>query len=146
VQDTDTKEYKLSYFQAEYPDINPTEARAYLELSDWELKDALQSAKEDREWEKEESCGEELKSGQIGVNIKFKGGKPLLNLKGIGKSTKEAIAKKIKNSKGDSGSEVGDLSASGSSSESSKVKIHRTPPAIESKSVRAEDLFNAAHS
>jgi LysM repeat protein len=28
VQDTDTKEYKLSYFQAEYPDINGTEARA----------------------------------------------------------------------------------------------------------------------
>lgn len=28
VQDTDTKEYKLSYFQAEYPDINATEARA----------------------------------------------------------------------------------------------------------------------
>ena len=28
VQDTDTKEYKLSYFQAEYPDISATEARA----------------------------------------------------------------------------------------------------------------------
>jgi hypothetical protein len=28
VQDTDTKEYKLSYFQAEYPDVNVTEARA----------------------------------------------------------------------------------------------------------------------
>ncbi len=28
VQDTDTKEYKLSYFQAEYPYINVTEARA----------------------------------------------------------------------------------------------------------------------
>lgn len=28
VQDTDTKEYKLSYFQAEYPKISPTEARA----------------------------------------------------------------------------------------------------------------------
>lgn len=28
VQDTDTKEYKLSYFQAEFPDINSTEARA----------------------------------------------------------------------------------------------------------------------
>jgi len=28
VQDTDTKEYKLSYFQAEYPDISATEAKA----------------------------------------------------------------------------------------------------------------------
>lgn len=28
VQDTDTKEYKLSYFQAEYPDISAVEARA----------------------------------------------------------------------------------------------------------------------
>lgn len=28
VQDTDTKEYKLSYFQAEFPDISATEAKA----------------------------------------------------------------------------------------------------------------------
>lgn len=28
IQDTDTKEYKLHYFQAEYPDMSPTEAKA----------------------------------------------------------------------------------------------------------------------
>jgi hypothetical protein len=56
---------------------------SYLELADWELKEALQSAKEDREWEKEESQGNELKAGQIGVRINFNGGQPLLNLKGI---------------------------------------------------------------
>lgn len=110
-----------------------------MELADWELKDALQSAKEDREWEKEESQGEELKSGQIGVRINFAGGKPLLNLKGIGKSTKEAIKKQIKKVSSDDSS-----AGSGSCDSASKVKIYATPPAIASKSVSAQDLMNVS--
>jgi hypothetical protein len=108
-------------------------------LSDWELKDALQSAKEDREWEKEESHGQELKAGQIGVRINFSGGKPLMNLKGIGKSTKEALRKQIKKVSRDDGSE-----SSNSTGSTSKVKIYSAPPAIASKSVLAEDLFNVS--
>eukprot|EP00539_Tryblionella_compressa_P021242 CAMPEP_0178892622 /NCGR_PEP_ID=MMETSP0747-20121128/19583_1 /TAXON_ID=913974 /ORGANISM="Nitzschia punctata, Strain CCMP561" /LENGTH=198 /DNA_ID=CAMNT_0020562571 /DNA_START=31 /DNA_END=623 /DNA_ORIENTATION=+ len=78
VQDTDTKEYKLHYFQAEFPDINAAEAKAYLELADWDLHEALQSAKEDREWETDNEVGDiddeaqvkkSLKSGQIGIKV-----------------------------------------------------------------------------
>ena len=65
----------------------------YLELADWDLKEEIQSAKEDREWEKEEAQNDELKSGQIGVSIRYKGGKPLVDLKGIGKSTKDTPPK-----------------------------------------------------
>lgn len=137
VQDTDTKEYKLSYFQAEYPDINGTEARAYLELADWDLNEALQSAKEDREWEKEEAQTDELKSVQIGVSIRYKGGKPLFDVKGIGKSTKDTLPKVTNESS--SNDEVPEKVGT-----KQKVKIYSAPPAIATKSVRAEDLFNAA--
>eukprot|EP00934_Nitzschia_sp_Nitz4_P005445 Nitzschia sp. Nitz4//scaffold96_size78090//64844//66125//NITZ4_005504-RA/size78090-snap-gene-0.47-mRNA-1//1//CDS//3329560603//5435//frame0 len=143
VQDTDTKEYKLGYFQAEFPDISATEAKAYLELADWELKDALQSAKEDREWEKEDAgLNEQLKSGQIGVKINYQGGKPLLNLKGIGhslklKATPEAVP--------DCEMNENDAKEKAATSPSKpKVVVHNAPPAIASKSVLAEDLFNAA--
>lgn len=127
VQDTDTKEYKLCFFQAEYPEISSTEAKAYLELADWDLKDALQSMKEDREWEKEESTNDNLKSGQIGVKIDFKGGRPNLWLKGAGQAskTKESTETEEEEPK-------------------EKVIIHSKPPAIASKSVLPEDLYNVS--
>ena len=91
MQDTDTKEYKLHYFQAEFPDISAPEAKVYLELADWKLKEALKSCKEDREWET-----------------------------------------------GDDGGFEGFLS-------DEKVAVHSRLPAIASKSVGAEDLYNAAY-
>lgn len=107
-----------------------------MELADWELKEALQSAKEDREWEQEEAQGEELKSGQIGVRINFTGGKPLMNLKGIGQSTKNAlIGKKMEDSEKDK---------SHSSPPKQKVVVYTTPPAIATKSVMAQDLFDVS--
>jgi len=105
-----------------------------LELADWELKEALQSAKEDNEWEKEEGHSEELKSGQIGVHINFKGGKPLLNLKGIGKSKKDGLTRK----------ETTDEEKSESSKPKGKVVVYSSPPAIATKSVLAQDLFNVS--
>lgn len=111
----------------------------YLELSDWELKEALQSAKEDREWEKEESQGNELKAGQIGVQVHFIGGKPMMNLKGIGKSTKKVFQQQIKKVSRDSGSEKPKKAES-----TPKVKIYSVPPPIASKSVSVEDLFNVS--
>lgn len=111
--------------------------QSYLELADWELKEALQSAREDREWEKEDVQSDELKSGQIGVNIKFKGGKPLLDLKGIGKSTKDALTRMKK--------EVSVDDQTPKKSEVKQVvKIYSTPPSIATKSVVAEDLFNVS--
>lgn len=121
VQDTDTKEYKLSFFQAEFPDISPTEAKAYLELADWELKEAMRSMKEDREWQKEDCNEDDLKAGQIGIRINFKGGRPKLRLKGAGQSPNR---------------EEGKLK------QKQKVVVHSKPPAIATKSVLPEDLWN----
>jgi hypothetical protein len=113
-------------------------AYRYLELADWELKEALQSAKEDREWEQEESHGEELKSGQIGVRINFDGKKPLLNLKGIGKSTKNALMGKTKAKRGE------DKTDWPQPQPKERVVVYSTPPAIATKTVMAQDLFNVS--
>ena len=40
---------------AEFPDFSMIEAKAYLELADWKLKDAIRSAKDDHEWEMEQN-------------------------------------------------------------------------------------------
>lgn len=40
----------------------------YLELSDWDLKGAMQSVKEDQEWEREGMSDSKLKSGEIRIN------------------------------------------------------------------------------
>jgi LysM repeat protein len=151
VQDTDTKEYKLQYFQAEFRDITATEAKAYLELADWDLKDAVQSAKEDREWETESERGNEyveedegqnpetkekaLKSGQIGIKVvDFQGGIPIFNLKGTGflslpKSTKNPEA---------------EINISENDGRKEKVVVHKRLPAIATKSVSPQDLYNAS--
>ncbi|GKY91247.1 hypothetical protein MPSEU_000098000 [Mayamaea pseudoterrestris] len=79
VQDTDAKEYKLHAFLAEYPDLGTSEARAYLELADWVLEDASQSAREDCEWEKDLDTNS-LKAGEIRITSS----KGYLNAKGAG--------------------------------------------------------------
>ena len=61
-----------------------------MELADWELNEAFQSAKEDREWQKEDST-EEFKGGQIGVNFNFMGGQTLLKLRGIGRGSSKKM-------------------------------------------------------
>ena len=40
---------------------------SYLELADWVLEDAMQAAKEDREWEKTEQ--DDLKAGEIRIRL-----------------------------------------------------------------------------
>ena len=110
---------------------------SYLELADWDLKEALQSAKEDREWEKEEAQNDELKSGQIGVSIRYKGGKPLVDLKGIGKSNKDTLPK-VSNE-----TPMNDHIPEKTITKQ-KVIVYSAPPAIATKSVRAEDLFNVS--
>ncbi len=143
VQDTDTKEYKLHYFQAEFSDISATEAKVYLELADWELKEAIKACKEDKEWETGrdgEFEGEDqiktLKSGQIGIKVGFKGKIPTFNLTGTGHSSTSKLQKKTKGKPSDS---------SDSFLLEEKVVVHSRPPAIASKSVRAEDLYNSAY-
>lgn len=104
--------------------------RSYLELADWELKVALQSAKEDKEWESEVSGEDALKPGQIGVCVNFKSGKPNLSLKGTGHSPRRA-----------------ELNATVSASKpkaKQKVIVHTKLPAIATKSAVAEDMYNVS--
>ena len=49
-QDTSSKEYKLYAFVAELPSMELVEAKAYLDLSNWDLDEALRSAREDEGW------------------------------------------------------------------------------------------------
>lgn len=95
----------------------------YLELADWVLKDAIRSAKEDREWEKDiDSCS--LKSGEIRITMNMKGGVPVgYSAKGAGIQSKESK----------------DLQ------EKKKKSVKLTPttdiPAIATKTARAEDVY-----
>lgn len=50
-QDQNSKVFKIHSLINEFPDMSNSEARAYLEISDWKLGDARQEAKGDREWE-----------------------------------------------------------------------------------------------
>lgn len=148
VQDTDTKEYKLSFFQAECPDISPTEAKAYLELADWDLHDALKSLKEDREWQKEEASDDQLKAGQIGIKIDFKGGRPNLWLKGVGNGFKKKSPKKkevpTESKVNEQEQEPEPELEEKPSPAKQKVVVHSKPPAIATKSVLPEDLYHVS--
>lgn len=76
VQDTDSYEYKLHAFQAEFPSLGLAEARAYLELADGNLREACQSARDDNQWEEKQQQNnrrggnhhqQPLRSGEIRV-------------------------------------------------------------------------------
>mmetsp|Transcript_2876 Transcript_2876/g.7897 ORF Transcript_2876/g.7897 Transcript_2876/m.7897 type:complete len:427 (+) Transcript_2876:114-1394(+) len=143
VQDTDTKEYKLHYFQAEFPNMSAVEAKVYLELADWKVKDALKSAKEDLEWEVggdgdyDSDETKRLKAGQIGIKVGFNGSIPTFNLLGTGHSSSSQLLMKKKHK----------IASNGKSErfpEKERVVVHSRPPAIATKSVLAEDLYNAA--
>ena len=49
-QDRTSREYKLYAFVAELPSMELVEAKAYLDLSNWDLDEALRSAREDEGW------------------------------------------------------------------------------------------------
>eukprot|EP00804_Cyclotella_cryptica_P008985 CCRYP_003091-RA/>CCRYP_003091-RA protein AED:0.01 eAED:0.01 QI:159/1/1/1/0.33/0.25/4/1831/474 len=49
-QDKSSKEYKLYALMAELPSMELVEAKAYLDLSNWDLEEALRSAREDDGW------------------------------------------------------------------------------------------------
>lgn len=158
VQDTDTKEYKLHSFLAEYPDFGAAEAKAYLELADWELRSALQSAKEDREWESgsdvEEREGDKHTSNHSddGVDSKEKNRKRktqrVISLKSgqieIRVGFSSAGIPILKTFKGTGASKNTTMNDAESLEKKGKVKIHSRLPAIATKSVLAEDLVNAA--
>lgn len=47
MQDRTTKQFMLYAFVAEIPTMELVEAKAYLDLANWDLEEALQSARED---------------------------------------------------------------------------------------------------
>ena len=49
-QDRTSKEFKLYALVAEVPSMELVEAKAYLDLSNWDLEEALRSAREDDGW------------------------------------------------------------------------------------------------
>eukprot|EP00525_Craspedostauros_australis_P005780 CAMPEP_0198132992 /NCGR_PEP_ID=MMETSP1442-20131203/59332_1 /TAXON_ID= /ORGANISM="Craspedostauros australis, Strain CCMP3328" /LENGTH=331 /DNA_ID=CAMNT_0043794095 /DNA_START=331 /DNA_END=1326 /DNA_ORIENTATION=- len=148
VQDTDTKEYKLHYFQAEHPDLSMGEAKVYLELADWELKRALHSAKEDKEWDKEMSDvavteHSKLRAGQISIKVNVnEGGKPIgFRMRGVGNND-AASRQKMDPPAGESVVKPPLHATAGAASK--KPVVHAKPPAIATKSVLAADIYNAA--
>jgi hypothetical protein len=115
---------------------------SYLELADWELHDALQSAKEDREWETEEVI-DDFKGGQIGVKLNFSGGKPFLKLRGIGRgSIKKKDVTPAPNKPEES--KVPLESTTKPKKTKQKAVIHSKLPSIATKSVYAEDLYKVS--
>lgn len=66
-QDKSSKEYKLYAFCAELPSMDLTEAKAYLDLSNWDLEEAVMSAKEDDGWNLRGTCEDEDEEDVIGA-------------------------------------------------------------------------------
>jgi hypothetical protein len=102
----------------------------YLELADWNLKDAMSSAKEDREWEQEmDSCS--FKSGEIRITMNMRGGIPIgYSAKGAGIQPKVSKAPKEENEK-----------IQEKKKKPAKVTAVSDIPAIATKNVKAEDVY-----
>ena len=133
----------------------------YLDLSNWNLADALETAKQDVEWANgeidEQQVNEALKAGQISIKVfdcskeamYGNGNKEiLLKMKGTGHNQTnsrhttsgevvEEEEAKVCNSY--DGVEHEDRTES-----STKTKIYRKPPAIATNSIIAEDIYNVS--
>lgn len=90
--------------------------------------------KADQEWEKEEAVDDgDLKAGQIGIRVKFSGGKASLDMKGAGRSPKKPTKRQER-----------DIKLKEEIKPKQKVVIHSKLPAIATKSVLAEDLYKVS--
>jgi len=153
VQDTDAKEYKLYNLMAEYPDLGMTEAKAYLELSSWDLATAKQSAQEDLDWEQEmdlETSGDDgeplasqqrskNKSGQIRITTGSRNsGAGLFTMQGAGIPSLNGKSSKRTTTKNDKQQD------SQASSKTTQPIVYAPIPAIATKSVQPKDVYQAA--
>lgn len=109
-----------------------------MELSDWSLKEAIRSAKDDGEWEREMDHFS-LRSGEIRITPKLNKGIPVgFDTKGAGIQPGAVVGRKLQ------ATEV-------SSSESKSSKSYKPPtptsykavPAIATKTVQAQDVYMA---
>mmetsp|Transcript_24598 Transcript_24598/g.70903 ORF Transcript_24598/g.70903 Transcript_24598/m.70903 type:complete len:304 (-) Transcript_24598:2960-3871(-) len=53
-QNRNCPEFKLHALQGEFPALRQAECKAYLELADWHLGEAIKAARDDEKWEKRE--------------------------------------------------------------------------------------------
>lgn len=120
---------------------------SYLELSDWNLKDAVQSAKEDSEWEHDIDDG--LQAGQqIRITMKNKGLFPC-TLLGIQPGWCSRSSSKSGKNTNDNNSKICKVNDHPEEEEEerkpkpAKVKVHNLP-AIATKTVQPQDLYRAA--
>jgi hypothetical protein len=93
----------------------------YLELDDWVLKDAVRSAREDNDWEKDIDANE-LKSGEIRFTMNKMG----LHAAGAG------IRKNV------------EVKAEPKDEKKPKIIAYEGIPAIATKTVKAQDVYKAA--
>ena len=120
-----------------FPLFARQQRNSYLELSNWNLKEAIQSAKEDRDWEEMDSCS--LKSGEIRIKMTMKGGVPVsysAQGAGIQPKTKPAASTEKKDET--------EKTAKKSETTTTKVTPVKDIPAIASKTVKASDVYKAA--
>jgi hypothetical protein len=144
----------------------------YLELADWILQDAIRSAKEDHEWEREMDDSTVLRSGQIRITMDNKRGCLYTQGAGINKrntstqqqqqqgketnaastndtafaATSSSVAARVKEGSEDC---AGGGAAPGDSVTSLYARGVTTPkpgviPAIATKSAQPEDLYRAS--
>jgi len=89
LQDTDSKEYKLQMVLAEYPHLQFTERKAYLEMNDWDVDLTLQDIANDSAWEQQEKVAKKKTT--------------------IGKTTKVDVSKKVPSHQSSIGDDVSPL-------------------------------------
>lgn len=143
MQDTDAKEFKVHALMAEFPDLSMTEAKAYLELADWILKDAVASVHEDGEWEKDINSAARLGPGEIRITMDIKAGA------GIGFQGAGLSGLPNRNTERPESIQEDDAQPTQADIQKKKEKLVAAPvesmPAFVSKNTKPEDLVNAAH-
>jgi len=69
MQDQDNSEYKLHALLAEIPSLKEPRAQEYLEVADWDLVEAIKSAREDCDWDRDIFTSGLSDTIQITVNL-----------------------------------------------------------------------------
>jgi len=125
VQDQNTTEYKIHAFLAKLPHIRKeAEALEYLEATNWNVAEAVQSAREDGDWDKDCICGDDDNSSTT-------------------KSSIQIIVKLLPGENEYTTFQAGQVQPS-STSTMPKPITYDGLPAIATKNVRPQDIYNAA--
>jgi len=126
LQDQDTTEYKIHAFLAKLPHIRKeAEALEYLEATNWNIAEAVRSAREDGDWDKDCavcSSGDDDNSG----------------------TTKSSIQITVKLQPGENEHSNFQAGPVQPSSKMPKPITYENLPAVATKNVRPQDIYNAA--